>query len=128
MFVTSEIFFISNTVAPKIAGMNNKNENLAACLGFILFINPVDIVNPERDIPGRIAKACEIPIKAVFFRFKDLFFFIGYFDRNKNTEVIINEIPTVKLLLNIDFIWEFKKNPANAIGIEAIIKYVKSFN
>jgi len=43
--------------APAIAGIANKNENLAASSADRPIIKPVQIVAPERDIPGMMANA-----------------------------------------------------------------------
>ena len=43
--------------APKIIGVDNKNENLAAPCLVSPFNSPVVIVIPERETPGTIAKA-----------------------------------------------------------------------
>jgi hypothetical protein len=48
--------------APKIMGVDNKNENLAAPSLVIPIHNPVVIVTPERETPGIMASAWEIPI------------------------------------------------------------------
>ena len=49
------MFLASKIVAPKIAGINNKNANLAAFSPFTPWINPVDIVVPDLETPGSIA-------------------------------------------------------------------------
>ena len=49
-------------VAPRIAGMARRNENDITSSFFIPNSNPVEIVEPDLDIPGMIASACEIPI------------------------------------------------------------------
>ena len=75
--------------APQIAGIANKNENLAASLDEIPNIIPIVIVIPEREIPGKIAKACDIPIKKLFLRLKvdsDLYIL---FDDRRISPVII---------------------------------------
>ena len=48
--------------APKIIGVDNKNENLAAPSLVTPISSPVVIVIPERETPGTIAKAWDIPI------------------------------------------------------------------
>ena len=51
-----------NIPAPDIAGIANKNENLAEFLPDIPRANPVQIVIPDREIPGIIAIAWVIPV------------------------------------------------------------------
>jgi hypothetical protein len=48
--------------APKIIGVDNKNENLVAPPLVTLMNNPVVIVIPERETPGIIASVWDIPI------------------------------------------------------------------
>ena len=48
--------------APKIMGVDNKNENLAAPSLVIPPNNPVVIVIPERETPGMIASAWDTPM------------------------------------------------------------------
>ncbi len=45
------------TAAPKMIGVDNKNENLAAPSLFSPIRSPVVIVMPERETPGIIASA-----------------------------------------------------------------------
>jgi len=59
-----EITFGSfTTAAPKIMGVDNKNENLAAPCRVTPINNPVVIVIPERETPGIIASTWDIPIR-----------------------------------------------------------------
>ena len=48
--------------APKMIGVDNKNENLAEPSLFSPIHNPVVIVMPERDTPGIIASTWDVPI------------------------------------------------------------------
>ena len=52
--------------APKIAGNTMINEKSAASSGLILQSNPVLMVAPDRDMPGRSETACAIPIRVDF--------------------------------------------------------------
>ena len=68
----------STIAAIEIAGMPNKNENFAASLLSQPDIKAVEIVTPDLETPGKIAKAWEIPIKKLsknlwFFKFMDPF-------------------------------------------------------
>ena len=53
---------ISFKIAPKITGITIKKENFALSLLLFPKNKDVDIVAPDLDIPGKIAKACETPI------------------------------------------------------------------
>ena len=48
--------------APKMMGVDSKNENLAAPSLFIPVSSPVVIVIPERETPGTMARTWDIPI------------------------------------------------------------------
>ena len=52
----------STKAANEIAGMPRRNEYLAASLLFHPDNRAIEIVDPERETPGKIAKACAIPI------------------------------------------------------------------
>ena len=55
---------MNSTIAARVIdGMPKKKENLAASLLFQPDIKAVEIVTPDLETPGKIAKACEIPIK-----------------------------------------------------------------
>ena len=68
-------WFILSKVAPNIAGTDNKNENLSAFPLGIPKKKAVDVVEPERDIPGSIASAWLRPMTKVFFRVRGVFLF-----------------------------------------------------
>ena len=55
---------MNSTIAAKeIAGIPNRKENFAASPLSQPDINAVEIVTPDLEKPGKIAKAWEIPIK-----------------------------------------------------------------
>ena len=56
----------STKAANEIAGIPRKNENLAASFLFHPDKRAIEIVAPERDTPGKIAKAWAIPIYKLF--------------------------------------------------------------
>ena len=60
-------------VAPKIAGIANIKENFAASLLETPSRSANEIVMPERDMPGIIAKAWDMPIKNPLARLNFLF-------------------------------------------------------
>lgn len=108
--------------APQIAGIANKNENLAASLDEIPNIIPIVIVIPEREIPGKIAKACDIPIKKLFLRLKvdsDLYIL---FDDRRISPVIIKHTETIFVDSNKDKIIDLPPKPNKIDGMVAISK------
>ena len=56
----------STKAANEIEGIPRRNENLAASFLFHPDKRAIEIVAPERDTPGTIAKACAIPIYKLF--------------------------------------------------------------
>ena len=56
----------STKAANEIAGIPRRNENLAASFLFHPDKRAIEIVAPERDTPGKIAKAWAIPIYKLF--------------------------------------------------------------
>ena len=69
----------STIAAIVIAGIPKRKENLAASLLSQPDTKAVEIVTPDLDTPGRMAKACEIPIKKLseklwFFKVIELLF------------------------------------------------------
>ena len=52
----------STKAANEIEGIPRRNENLAASFLFHPDIRAIEIVAPERDTPGKIARAWAIPI------------------------------------------------------------------
>ncbi len=86
-------FFISSAVAPRIAGTDNKNENVATCFFSRPKSSPVLMVVPLLEIPGMIAKPWTIPIK-IEEDLVNLFESFLYFDMNRIQPVVIKAIPT----------------------------------
>ena len=54
---------------PRIAGIARKNENFAASFDFIPNSKAVEIVIPDLEIPGNIARHCIQPIIKAIFQF-----------------------------------------------------------
>ena len=50
-----EIFLISRNVAPRIAGIDRRKENLPASSRFRPQKRPMEMVAPDREIPGMMA-------------------------------------------------------------------------
>ena len=58
-----EITYGSLTIAaPRMMGVDNRNENRAAPSLVIPISSPVVMVMPERETPGMIANVCDVPI------------------------------------------------------------------
>ena len=57
---------MSLAILPKIRGTTIRKENRAAFSLSIPSKTEVDIVAPERETPGNIAMACEIPIMSAW--------------------------------------------------------------
>ena len=88
-----------NIEAPNIIGMLNKNEYLAAVNLSFLFSNPVAIVKPERENPGKAAKPCATAInidvfKSILFDFSCILFENASAENNK-IPVNIRSKPTI---------------------------------
>ena len=74
---------------PKIIGIEIKNENFAIdCFSFPNRI-PVDIVEPERDIPGSAAKPWTIPIITASKKFS---FFVSFFGGSSVLEPLFSAV------------------------------------
>ena len=56
----------STSAAREIAGIPKRNENFAASPLSQPDIKAVEIVTPDLDTPGKMANACEKPIKKLF--------------------------------------------------------------
>lgn len=111
------------TTAPKIAGIDIKNENSKAIAGLSPNNNAAVIVVPEREIPGIIAKTCAHPtIKAIFKPiFTDLFFLSpANLLTNKITALKINRQATVLGTENKISKKSSKHNTATIAGRHAI--------
>ena len=83
---------------PSITGTTIKKENLAAISLSIPRKIDVPIVDPLLDIPGRIAKACDIPIITELIKLIFFFLSLTLSEKNNIIAVIISMNPTsVKL-------------------------------
>lgn len=61
-FLRVMAFFVIIAIAPRIAGITSRKENLAAVFLSTPLNVAVAIVVPDRDIPGVIASPCTVPI------------------------------------------------------------------
>ncbi len=56
------ILYISITIESRMIGIDIRKENLPASFLSAPDNNPAQIVDPERDIPGKTASPCAMPI------------------------------------------------------------------
>jgi len=87
--------FALKTMAPAMAGIDKRKENSAAATGFTPENKPAEMVEPEREIPGRMATACPIPIimaRIPFIFFSPLF---TKAVKRKITHVIVSIIDVI---------------------------------
>ena len=115
--------------APKIMGVDNKNENLAAPSLVTPINNPVVIVIPERETPGIIASVWDIPINMLV---PKVIFFISIFlallrsAQYKRMPININIMAIRTGDLNMVSAFFSNKNPPIAPGTLAATKYQNS--
>ena len=114
---------ISLNILPNINGTTIKNENLADFSLSTPSKTAVEIVAPEREIPGTIAIACEIPM--IIDSFIPTLLLVAFdLSANKSKNPVIASIPPTKtnFPLNKDSISVSNKKPTIAAGIiESII-------
>ena len=108
----------SLAIFPKIKGTTIKKENRAAFSLSIPKSTAVDIVAPEREIPGRIAIACEIPIRIAAL-IPTCFADALALSAKNNNKPVINSIPPTKVQVppNSASISSLKNTPTKAAGI-----------
>ena len=103
--------------APKITGSDKRKENRAALWDGIPKARPVQMVNPEREIPGMIANACAIPINSPFKYDNSVFPAENRFEISNTIPVHIKAIPTKLTFSKIISIRSLNRNPAKIAGI-----------
>ena len=103
--------------------MTIRNENRAALVLSTPSSTAVEIVAPDLEMPGSIAKACEIPIIKALFRVTSFVVFSARSASIKSKPVTISMAPTSKILLENKASSSLLKNtPTNPAGtIEMII-------
>src|SRR3989344_6443738 len=108
-----------------MAGMKSRKEKRAASSGFTPCNKPMEIVEPERETPGRMAKAWTQPTAMIAGNDNFLVFCWGYFESKRRSAVKRKEKPTTRRLSNACLIRSFRKKPTRAIGTEAAISQKK---
>ena len=81
-------------LAPKITGIDNKKENLAASLGGMPKYIHIEMVEPDLEIPGIIAIACAIPKIIDEESAISFCLFLNFFDKIKRNPVKHKANPT----------------------------------
>src|SRR5690606_18345327 len=89
---------MSLAIFPKIKGTTIKNEKRAALVLSLPSKTDVDMVAPEREIPGSIAMAWETPMTKAFLNDTFLSVSLALTARNNRMAVINNIQPTNKIL------------------------------
>ncbi len=112
--------------APKMMGVDSKKENLAAPSLVSPISSPVVIVMPERETPGIIAKAWDIPINRLVP--KVIWFISTFLELRRSTQyrrmpITINMMAIKAGDLNTVSAFFSKKNPTIAPGTLAAAKY-----
>ncbi len=112
--------------APKMIGVDNKNENLAAPSLVTPINNPAVIVIPERETPGIIASAWDIPMnilvpKVILF----ISVFLALLRSAQYRRMPININITAIRIGDLNMVSAFfsKRNPPIAPGTLAATKY-----
>ena len=115
----------SKTVAPNIAGITSKNEKVATCLLSKPSSKPVEMVEPDLEIPGTNAKACDIPMMILSYHF--IVLLPGNFSEMKSNNAVMSKaIPTALVLVKSEAMVSFSKKPVSAIGMLPRIMYQPS--
>lgn len=114
---------------PRINGTTIKKEKRAACSRSIPKITDVPIVDPEREIPGRIATIWAIPIMIASLNPTDLSVLFALSATNRITPVTMSISPTNKIFpLKKLSIKSSKKTPTTAAGIMEMIIFAENKN
>ncbi len=120
---------ISLAIFPKIRGTTIKKEKRAAFSLSIPNSTEVEMVAPEREIPGSIAIACANPIIKAWVKLVSFLVFLALSAINKSDPVTNNMQPTRRICpLNKESISSSKKMPANAAGIMEITIFRENLN
>ena len=124
------LFPISNIAAPKIAGIERRNENFIASFSFSPARRPPAIVVPLLEIPGNNARAWAQPIKRAFFH-PNFFLKLGILKSKEAirriTEVIANPTVTTARLVNAASKYFWNRKPTIAAGMVPIIRSNPNF-
>jgi len=91
---------ILRTLAPRIAGIANRKENLIAFSFFTPKSIAVEVVEPDLEIPGITAMAWANPTINELLRFKEPLGFVSE-AANKNVPVVINPRAIMKRFENV---------------------------
>jgi hypothetical protein len=112
--------------APKMMGVDNKNENLAAPSLVTPASNPVVMVMPERETPGIIASAWDIPMSMLVLKvksFNSIFLALLRSAQYRRMPIPINITAMRTGDLKMVSAFFSSRNPAAAPGTLAAAKY-----
>ena len=110
------IFVASKNVAPRMGMIAIMKEKLAASSLFIPLNKAAEIVEPDLEIPGKIARAWNNPINKELLFVIVLFLFLKNFVEYKINPFIISNMDIITGLVKIDTIKSLKVNPIMSIG------------
>jgi hypothetical protein len=123
----SEITCGSLTMAaPRMMGVDNRNENRAAPSLVIPVSSPVVIVMPERETPGMIANPCDIPMSILVLKvilFIPIFLALLQSAQYRRTPIPINMMAMRAGDRKMVSAFLSSRNPAAAPGTLAAAKY-----
>ena len=109
-----------------IAGITSRKEKVATCLLSKPNKSPVEMVEPDLEMPGTKARACEMPMIMLSYHF--IVLFPGNFsEMNSKSAVNSKAMPTALMLVNNEAMVSFRRKPVNAIGMLPMIMYQPSF-
>lgn len=112
-----EIDFNFKRLAPRIAGKDSKKENLKDSSGLTFEKRPVEMVIPEREIPGNTANIWLRPIRNADNNLTFLLPLLTILVKRRITPVIPKKIPTIGILVKDCSIWVLKISAKSTIGI-----------
>lgn len=112
----NERFSKSKIRAPKEAGINREKEKLKAVMGDKPSNNPAKMVEPAREIPGRMAKAWNRPIiKACLTEIVSVVDLKNLVEKTK-IKVIKKKIGNNLISEKISSIWSLNNRPTTVAG------------
>jgi len=127
---TVPIFLYSNRVAPSIAGMERRKENFPESSRSKPQKSPVEMVAPDREIPGMMATPWAIPMRMASNHLIRLNGFPSFFAKrvSQRTNPVMRSMPPTSLgLEKKDSNQSLKRIPIRPVGMVARMIQRKSF-
>jgi hypothetical protein len=112
-----EIVLNFKRLAPRIAGKDSKKENLNDSSGLTFENSPVDMVIPEREMPGNTANIWLTPIIMADNSLTFLSLLLTILVKRRINPVIPRKIPTIGISVKHCSIWVLKITAKSTIGI-----------